>query len=206
MLNSRTAFAVIVGKLIVWNGQKALYAKRGGKKRSRKFDGRRDMRSWDDLSAMCKICSAKSTSCEYRVVGKNFPCLKIPAPSVARQSGLPMHSPISQFRKVLVQFSELCANYIARPCITGMQRKVGVGLIALFSIVALWMAKSKKRAISASYIFIGHRKGRVVCPWRRALKGPLQKENKREEGRGLERRRKQWAGGTRRDGKEGGRK
>ena len=45
MLNSRTAFAVIVGKLIVWNGQKALYAKRGGKKRSRKFDGRRDMRS-----------------------------------------------------------------------------------------------------------------------------------------------------------------
>ena len=115
MLNSRTAFAVIVGKLIVWNGQKALYAKRGGKKRSRKFDGRRDMRSWDDLSAMCKICSAKSTSCEYRVVGKNFPCLKIPAPSVARQSGLPMHSPISQFRKVLAQFYEFSAISFAQP-------------------------------------------------------------------------------------------
>ena len=41
-------------------------------------------------------------------------------PSAARQSDLPMHSQISQFWKVLAQFSELSAIYFAQPCVQGI--------------------------------------------------------------------------------------
>ena len=47
---------------------------------------------------------------------RNVPCLKIPAPSAAMLIDLPMHIPISQFWKVLAQFSELSAVYFAQPC------------------------------------------------------------------------------------------
>ena len=47
---------------------------------------------------------------------KVVPCLNIPALSAARQTDLPMHSPISKFRKVLFIFSELSAIYFAQSC------------------------------------------------------------------------------------------
>ena len=46
---------------------------------------------------------------------RDVPCLKIPAPSAARRSDLPMHSPICQFLKVLAQFSELRAISLLNP-------------------------------------------------------------------------------------------
>ena len=44
------------------------------------------------------------------------PCLKIPVPSGARQRDMPMLRPISQFRKVLAQFSEPSAMSSSQPC------------------------------------------------------------------------------------------
>ena len=47
---------------------------------------------------------------------RNVPCLKIPAPCAAGESGLPLHSSISQFWRVLAQFSEPGTISFAQPC------------------------------------------------------------------------------------------
>ena len=73
------------------------------------------------LTHFNKIHSRKESNLKQDRTGlckRSVPSLKTPAPSAARQSDLPMHSPISQFRKVLAQFFQLGAISVARPCTT----------------------------------------------------------------------------------------
>ena len=69
---------------------------------------------WD--AAVASRSPPSSPSFIYRVVLKNCPLFENSRPNAAWQSYLPMHSPISQFGKVLAKFSQLSAIYFAQPC------------------------------------------------------------------------------------------